>query len=435
VGGNGSRIGSPADALEAGVSTVFQELALVPEMTVAENIWLGRDVKRFAMWIDRRARNSLTTALLGELGIDGIRATDKVKDLGVARKQLVEIARVVSREGERVVIMDEPTAALSGSEVETLFELIGRLRERGLAILYITHRLEEVELIGDIVTVMRDAEIRSTWPVAEVDRHKIIEEMIGRKIEDLYPREGRSEGEVVLEIEPPRGRGARTVRARSGQVTGLFGLVGAGRTELVRAALGADPRPPGLELKVDGTRRRFRSPGQALNAGVALIPEDRKTEGLVPEMSVASNIAMSSFTHLATGRVFLPPGRFRHAAAPLVEQLNIRTPTVEQRILTLSGGNQQKALIGRAIAADPRVVVLDEPTRGVDVGARVEVYGLINQLCRQGRAVLMISSDLPEALGLSDVLYVMHEGGVAGEIDPRREGQREAMELALGRGA
>jgi ribose transport system ATP-binding protein len=432
VGVNGSTISSPADALEAGVSTVFQEMALVPEMTVAENIWLGRNVKRFGMWIDRRSRSHLTTRLLEDLGVEGIRATDKVKDLGVARKQLVEIARVVSREDERVVIMDEPTAALSGTEVEALFQLIRRLRDRGLAILYITHRLEEVELIGDVVTVMRDAEIRSTWRTDEVDRHKIIEEMVGRRIEDLYPREGRSEGGVVLEITTDGGGGSGGLQARRGQVTGLFGLVGAGRSELVRSALGADPRPHGLDLRLEGRERRFRSPGDALRAGIALIPEDRKAEGLVPDMSVASNIAMSSFSQLATSRVFLPPRRFNHAAAPLVKQLNIRTPTVDQRISALSGGNQQKALIGRAIAADPLVVVFDEPTRGVDVGAKVEVYGLINQLCRQGRAVLMISSDLPEALGLSDVLYVMHGGRVAGQIDPRDSGQREAMELALG---
>jgi len=429
VGGTEVKLRNPHDALSRGVSTVFQELTLVPEMTVAENVALGQEPLRGPGILNRARRRQWTRELLAELGVEEIRAGDKVKDLGIAQQQLVEIAKAVSREGERVVIMDEPTATLTTTETETLFALIRRLRARGLATLYITHRLEELEAIGDVVTVMRDGAVVFDGRVADSDRHRLIEAMVGRRIDDLFLRRDNPVGETVMEISGRR-EDEPAIVVRRGEVVGLFGLIGAGRSEMVRSVYGADP-PDGRTLHLDGRPRRFRSPRAAIREGVAVVPEDRKGQGIVPLLPVATNIGLSALPAVSKAGV-LSSRALPRLASEYVESLSIKTPSVRQHIANLSGGNQQKCLIARALAADPHAVVLDEPTRGVDVGARVEVYRLINRLCAEGRGVLMITSDLPEAIGMSDRIYVMRSGSVVGELGAREASQDAVMRLALG---
>ncbi len=436
LGGLEADLRSPHDALRQGVSTVFQELTLVPYMTVAENIGLGQEPVRARGVLDRRRRNENAARLLGDLGIHGIRPRSVVGDLGIAQQQQVEIAKAVSRDGERVVIMDEPTATLTTTETETLFSLIRRLRARGVAILYITHRLEELAIVGDIVSVMRDGAVVHRSAVAEVERGELIEAMVGRRVDDVFVRRDSAIGDLAIEITEgtpgPDGE-VRTLRVRRGEVVGLFGLVGSGRTEMVRSVIGADPADH-HKLGLNGRPTRLRSPADAVRKGVALVPEDRKGQGIVPRMSVASNIGLSALRGLRRGPL-LPSAAMPNLARRYVSSLNIRTPSVQQEIMNLSGGNQQKCLLARVLASDPDVIVLDEPTRGIDVGARVEVYRLINRLCDEGRAVLMITSDLPEAIGMSDRIYAMRAGRLVGELDADRATQDAVMRLALGEGS
>ncbi len=433
IGGRTVHLRTPHDALRRGISTVYQELTLVPYMTVAENIALGQEPVVVRGVLDRARRNRRARALLDELGVEGIRPLSLIKDLGIAQRQVVEIVRAVSREGERVLILDEPTATLTSTETSTLFGLIRRLSARGVAILYITHRLDELQQIGDVVTVMRDGAVVHRGRVRDSSPGQLIQAMVGREITEMFERRDVRPGAVALEIRE-RGRGddgrSPAIRVRRGEVVGLFGLIGAGRTEMVRGLLGADPAGD-YEALLDGRRVHLHSPAQALRAGIALVPEDRKGQGIVPLMSVASNIGLGSLRSLARGPL-LAPGAMPRLASRYVSSLSIRTPSVDQGIANLSGGNQQKCLIARVLAADPTVVILDEPTRGVDVGARVEVYRLVGRLCGEGRAVLMITSDLPEAIGMSDRIYVMREGRIAGEVERADATQDVVMRLALG---
>jgi ABC-type sugar transport system ATPase subunit len=430
LAGQPATLRNPNDALRRGVSTVYQELTLVPEMTVAENIALGQEPRHRGGALDRRRRNTDAVALLGDLGIGGVGPRDLVKDLGIAQQQLVEIAKAASREGERVVIMDEPTAVLTMTETDTLFQLIGRLRARGVAILYITHRLEELDEIGDVVTVMRDGQVVRSARIGELTTDALIEAMVGRPLEDLYPGRDAAPGEVVLQIEEKGEAPGAGVRVRRGEVVGLFGLIGAGRTEMVRDVIGAD-RGGLYTMTLNGRAGRSRSVAATVRAGLAIVPEDRKGQGIVPRMSVAGNIGLSALDRLATGPA-LAPRSTRLLAERYVADLRIRTPSVWQEIGNLSGGNQQKCLIARALASEPDVVVLDEPTRGIDVGARVDVYRLINKLCDQSRGVLMITSDLGEVIGMSDRIYVMRDGRVVKELSAEEATQELIMRHALG---
>jgi ribose transport system ATP-binding protein len=433
IGGEAIGLRSPHDALNRGVSTVYQELTLVPYMTVAENIALGQEPVVVRGILDRRRRNRRAAELLDDLGIDGIPPQRAVGELGIAQQQLVEIAKAVSREDERVLVLDEPTATLTSTETETLFALIRRLRQRGMAILYITHRLEELDEIGDLVTVMRDGAVVHRGRVRDTSRGALIQAMVGREITEQFERHRSKPGDVALEIRErmpgPDGK-ARAIAVRRGEVVALFGLIGAGRTEMVRGILGADP-PGHHEVRLGGRARRLRTPAQALAAGVALVPEDRKTQGVVPLMTVAANIGISSLGSLSRGPV-LPTRSMPRLAEGYVKSLNIRASSVHQEIVNLSGGNQQKCLIARVLAAEAAVLILDEPTRGIDVGARVEVYRLISRLCEEGRAILMITSDLSEALAVSDRIYVMREGWITGELRAEHVTQDAVMRLAVG---
>jgi ribose transport system ATP-binding protein len=433
---NGRRVSlkSPHDAMVQGVSTVFQELTLVPEMTVAENIWLGREHTVWGAVLNRREREKKTAELLEDLGIEDISPRAAIKNLGVAHQQLVEIAKAaVGSHSDGVMIMDEPTATLTTRETETLFELIRRLKARGCAIIYITHRLEELDVIGDVATVMRDGAIVDTFPIAGLDRHALIEMMIGRKLGDLFPERQAEIGEQGFSVPDLVARdGSGPLFVRRGEVVGLFGLVGAGRSEMVRAITGAD-KLSRISVDLDGQSFTFHAPSQALGAGLAVVPEDRKSDGILPEMSVADNITISALNSVSNGPI-LSPRRVKSVGRSYVEELRIRTPTIDQLIVRLSGGNQQKCLIARVLAAGPKFVIFDEPTRGIDVGARTEVYRLINELCANGIGVLMISSDLHEAIGMSDRIYVMKEQELIGVLPAAEVTESALMKMALGEG-
>jgi ABC-type sugar transport system ATPase subunit len=433
IAGQPTVLSSPAEALRRGISTIFQELMLAPEMTIAENILLGREPLLAMGVLNRRERMRRVESIFESMGVEGLDPSRKVASLGIAHQQLVEVAKALSLEGERVLIMDEPTAPLTAHEIERLFQLIHRLRSRGLGILYITHRLEELEATGDVVTVMRDGSVVQSSDVAAVSRENLIEAMVGRKIAALHPSRSVPPGETVLEV-----RGATVTRKvhnvsfrlRRGEVLGVFGLVGAGRTELVRGIVGADRLSAG-EVLVNGRPHVFRSPRHAIDSGVGFVPEDRKRHGIVPLMTVAANISLSSLRALS--RVgFISPVKLHRLASDYTRRLDIRARSVSETVANLSGGNQQKAIIARSLAADPAVMILDEPTRGVDVGARTELYLLINKLCAEGRAVLMVTSDVHEAIGVSDRVLVMRQGRIVGEVAKEDASEKAIMTLAFG---
>ncbi|MEX1141025.1 MAG: sugar ABC transporter ATP-binding protein [Thermoleophilaceae bacterium] len=428
----GRRPASPRAALELGVSTIYQELTLVPDMTVAENISLGDEPTRHLGLVrDRRRLARRAREALDRLGIDGIAPNETAGALGIAQQQMVEIAKAVSRADEQVLILDEPTAPLAPAEAERLFEIVDRLRERGLGILYITHRLEELPRIGTHVTVMRDGSVTANGRVDDLGRDELIELMVGRKLTALYPQRRRASGRVVAEVVPKRAEGGEPpMTVRAGEVVALFGLVGAGRTELVRSLIGADPSAD-HRLLVDGRELRAGSPAAALRRGVGMVPEDRKAHGIVPEMSVATNISLSSLRAFARHGL-ASPATLEASAAPWAERLRVRAGSLRQPVASLSGGNQQKCVLARVLAAGPRLIVLDEPTRGIDVGARAEVYALVDEICRDGTGVLMITSDLPEALGVSDRIYVMRKSRIVAELVTEEATERDVLRLAIG---
>jgi ribose transport system ATP-binding protein len=434
LGSNTASVSSPNQALQRGVSTIYQEFTLVPEMTVAENVFLGREPTMGGAVLHRSARLRRTAAILKEMGIADIDPQDKVRNLGVAYQQMVEIAKALSLQEERVLILDEPTSSLTSNEIDRLFNLLRRLRRRGLGLLYITHRLHELKEIGDVVTVMRDGAIVMDLVPATSDDQLLIESMVGRKVEELYPRRSKTAGEPILEVRHLSARPAvnnASFAVARGEVVGLFGLVGAGRTELVRALFGAD-KVSGGEVHLRGHRVSFRSPGKAVAAGVGFVPEDRQRQGLVPLLSVAANIALSSLLRLARARFVLSKRSVAQLAERYVRELGVRTPSIHQSIYMLSGGNQQKCILARVLAADPDIIILDEPTRGIDVGARSEIYRLINSLCDEGKGVLMVTSDLPEAIGMSDRILVMRQGRIVADVESAGASQSRIMEHAFG---
>jgi L-arabinose transport system ATP-binding protein len=419
---------TPAHAFAAGVAVIHQELHLVPAMTVAENLFLGHLPARLG-FVDRRelARRAreLLERVAPEIGPD-----ERVAELALGQRQRVEIAKALSRRAQ-VLAFDEPTSSLSAREVERLFAVIRALRDAGCAVLYVTHRLDEVFELCDAATVLRDGRHVATHSSLDgVGRDELVRAMVGRSIEDVHGWSPRELGPPALEVEELLGRGlARptSFAVRRGEIVGLFGLVGAGRSALLWLLAGAE-RPSGGRVRVHGTALAARTPREALAAGVALCPEDRRAEGLFPGLPVLANLNVAARRGLA-----LHPAWERAHADAWIRRLRIRAPSPDVPVATLSGGNQQKVILGRWLARDVRVLLLDEPTRGVDVGARSELYELLQELARQGVAILMASSDLPEVLGLSDRVLVMREGGLAGELARGAATQENVLRLALPR--
>ncbi|MEV5429775.1 sugar ABC transporter ATP-binding protein [Streptomyces sp. NPDC052701] len=429
VGGEEVRIQGAQDSERLGIATIHQEFNLVPDLTVAENIFLGRQPRRFGM-IDRKRMEAEAAVLLERVGVS-VSPRARVRNLGIARLQMVEIAKALSLDA-RVLVMDEPTAVLTSGEVDRLFSIVRRLRADGVGIVFITHHLEEIAALGDRVTVIRDGRSVGQVP-ATTPEGELVRLMVGRPIEQQYPRERPGAGEVLLRVEGLTRDGVFHdvgFEVRAGEVVGVAGLVGAGRTEVARAVFGADPYDRGT-VEVAGTPLRRHDVNAALEAGIGLVPEDRKGQGLVLDASVAENLGLVTLRSATRAGLVDLKGQ-RAAAARIAGQLGVRMAGLGQHVRTLSGGNQQKVVIGKWLLANTRVLILDEPTRGVDVGAKVEIYQLVNELTAQGAAVLMISSDLPEVLGMSDRVLVMAQGRIAGELAAGEATQDAVMALAVG---
>jgi len=425
----------PSRARALGIAAIYQQPALFPDLTVAENIAIGLEPPgpwRLVRWGRRRDR---ARALLGLVGAE-IDPDSPVRHLSMPEQQLVEIARALGADA-RILIMDEPTASLSGQEVENLFRVIRDLRSRGVGILYISHRLDELPRIADRVTALRDGSLVGTRPMAEVDRAELIRMMIGRELSIQIQTPRAAIGEVVLAVKGLgcRASGVRDVdlEVHAGEILGLAGLVGAGRTELARVLFGLTPADAG-EICIRGTPVTIDGPGRAMKLGIAYVPEDRRHHGVIPEMSVAANVT------LATLRAVSPRGLVDFAAecrvaSASMRRLGIKAESVESPVGSLSGGNQQKVALARWLEAAPAVLILDEPTQGVDVGAKAEIHRLMSELAGRGMAIVMISSELPEILSMSDRIAVMHGGAVVGTIDGASATQGEILELAFGRRA
>ena len=425
--GEAASISSATDAQKLGISTIYQEFNLVPQFTVAENIFLGRQPRRFG-FVDRRKMREEARKLLDRMKVL-VDPDALVSNLGVAQRQMVEIAKALSLNA-RILIMDEPTASLSGQEVERLFEIVRGLKKEEVAMIFISHHLEEVSEIGDRVTVLRDGKVVDRVP-ASTKYSELVRMMVGRSVEAQFPRRRPELGEVLLEVKNLSREGVLedvSFSLRAGEVVGVAGIVGAGRTELARAIFGADPGDAG-EVWVEGRRMERGDPREAKRRGMGFVTEDRQGQGIVPPLSVAENLGLASLernTHVG----LVNRREQRKQARKIIEDLNIRTPGPEQEIRFLSGGNQQKTVIGKWLLADSKVLIMDEPTRGIDVGAKVEIYELMNELTENGAGILMISSDLPEVLGMSDRILVMSGGRIMGELSVEEANGENVMELA-----
>ena len=420
----------PRESLAAGVIVIYQELSLVPDRSIAENIFLGHLPRTPIGTVNRRKLEADAAATLAQVGLN-LPPRMKVRTLGIAQQQLVEIARALSRKA-RIIVMDEPSATLTDSELRILMGTIDSLKQSGVGLIYISHHLDEVFEICDRVTVMRDGRSVASRPVAEWTHHDLVQAMVDRPITAFFPKEDVALGPPLLEVSglevPGRVNGV-SFTLRAGEILGISGLVGAGRTEILKALYGA-LRHTGGEVKLQGRPVNIRSPREAIGAGFALVPEDRKGEGLVLPFSVRQNIALSTLRRLAWLRVVPSPRRMGDLARKAVTELRIRTPGIRQAVRNLSGGNQQKVVLARAMSTNPRVFLLDEPTRGIDIGAKVEVYTLIGRLAAGGAGILVVSSELPELLGVCDRILVVRAGRITGEVERREFSQERIMALA-----
>jgi rhamnose transport system ATP-binding protein len=423
---------NPVRARELGIAAIYQQPALFPDLTVAENIALGLEpggAWRRIRWSERRAR---ARRLLDRIGATIDPDTD-VRRLTMPEQQLVEIARALGADA-RTLILDEPTASLSDKEVENLFRVIRELKSHGVGMIYISHRLEELPQIADRVTALRDGVFVGTRRMDEVTRADLIRLMVGRELSAVFPKTAVPLGDVVLDVEGLRcdesGVHGVGLEVRAGEILGLAGLVGAGRTELARVLFGLTPADEGT-IRLRGRPVTIDTPGRAVAMGIAYVPEDRRRHGVILEMSVAANATLAILRAIATYGL-LDFNRERALAAGFVERLGIKTASVESPVGNLSGGNQQKVALARWLAAEPAVLILDEPTQGVDVGAKAEIHRLMIELAGRGLAILMISSELPEILGMSDRIAVMHGGTIVGTLDRAGATQETIMELALG---
>jgi rhamnose transport system ATP-binding protein len=433
IDGNPRRIGDPQTAHRLGIVAMYQEPTVFPDLTVAENVFAGRHPRSGLRTVDWGEMRSEASRILGELGVD-FGPDTPVRGLGVADRQLLEIAKALSSSA-RLLIMDEPTAALSPHEVENLFATIRRLRERGVAVVFISHRLEEVGAIADTVTVLRDGRHIATRPAAELPHGEIVRLMVGRSLDALFPKEEVEIGDVVLRAERLTRRGVFSnvsFELRRGEIVGLAGFVGSGRTEVARSIFGIDPLDRG-ELWIEGRPFRPRSPRAALRRGLAYLPEDRLQQGLVQPMSVGQNISMAVLRELSPAGL-LRPRRERALARRFIEQLRIKATSPAQVVRSLSGGNQQKVVLAKWLAAEPRILLLDEPTHGVDVGTKADVHRTISHLAAQGLTILLISSELLEILGMSDRVLVMREGRLVAELSRAEATEERVIQAAAGVG-
>ncbi|WP_025128160.1 sugar ABC transporter ATP-binding protein [Pseudomonas sp. PH1b] len=423
--------GSPLAALQAGIAMIHQELNLMPHMSIAENIWIGREPLNSLRMIDHRGMHQRTSALLARLRID-LDPQELVGSLSIAERQMVEIAKAVSYDSD-VLIMDEPTSAITDKEVTHLFSIIADLKAQGKGIIYITHKMNEVFAIADEVAVLRDGAYIGLQRADSLDGDSLISMMVGRELSQLFPVREQPIGECLLKVRDLRLDGVFdgvSFDLHAGEILGIAGLMGSGRTNVAETLFGITPSDGG-QVHLDGQVLHIREPHMAISQGFALLTEDRRLSGLFPCLSVLENMEVAVLPHYAGGG-FVRHKALRALCEDMCRKLRVKTPSLEQCIDTLSGGNQQKALLARWLMTQPRILILDEPTRGIDVGAKAEIYRLIASLAEQGMAVIMISSELPEVLGMSDRVMVMHEGQLMGTLDRCEATQERVMQLASG---
>ncbi len=433
--GKETEVLSPKAAQDLGVSIIHQELNLMPHLTVAQNIFIGREPRQRVHFVLNEKEINQKTRQLLEMVHLRLDPRTKVADLTVAKQQMVEIVKALSY-NSKVLIMDEPTAALTEAEIEELFRIIRQLRENGVGIVYISHRMEELKRISDRVTVMRDGRYIDTVLTTETAVEQIIKMMVGREIYDTsHARPGNSGQEIVLEVKGlKRGRTIQNVSfyIRKGEILGFAGLMGAGRTEVARAIFGADPFESG-EIYIHGRKVRIKDPCDAVNHGIGYLSEDRKRFGLALAMDLESNMVLAAFRKFLGGFGWVNQTKVRAVTQEMIDNLKIKTPHSKQKVKNLSGGNQQKVVIGKWLVRDSEVLIFDEPTRGIDVGAKSEIYKLLNALAENGKAIIMISSELPEILRMSHRIVVMCEGRVTGQLSAAEATQENIMQYATER--
>lgn len=421
----------PREAIEAGVSIIYQERQVVPFLSVAENIFMEGIPAGKTHLIDFKALNRMAQRIIDEFRLP-FHATDRVRDLSVAHQQMIEIMKAYRR-NPKIIAFDEPTASLSDAEIETLFSIIGQLRRKGIIILYVSHRMKEIFQISDEVVILKDGKFVGQYVTRDTDELSIIQKMVGRNLGDIFKelrRNDNIEG-PVLEVKHLNADNVKDVSftLKAGEVVGFAGLVGAGRTETMRAIFGADKRKSG-EVLVSGKPVNIDAPEDAIRLGIALCPEDRKEQGIVAKRSVCDNISMAVMPTLCKGG-FINFQKEKALAYEGVKELNIKTPSVEKPIGELSGGNQQKTILARWLALEPRILILDEPTKGIDVGSKSEIYQIICDMAKRGIGVIMVSSELPEILGVCDRIVVMCQGRITGELPRAEATEHNVLMLAM----
>ena len=428
VDGTRRRWSSPAEALAGGVAMIYQELSLAPELTVAENVFLGAEPRGRLPWtVDRAEMASRTAALAAEHGFDAVDPEACVEELGVAECQVVEVLKALARRAS-ILVLDEPTSSLGRDEAAALLEMVDGLRRRGVTLLYISHRLEEIEALADEVTVLRDGRSVHSGPMAELDLDTLVRHMVGRELGDYFPQRAPAPGALRLEVaglSTAAGVAEASFELRGGEILGVAGLVGSGRTALARALAGVDEIDGG-EARLDGAPLRPAGPAEALARGVLYLTEDRKRSGLCLELPAVWNVTLPCLTALGM-RFLVRPRREQELVEPVAQKLALRWSGPEALAVELSGGNQQKLLLARALLAGSQLLILDEPTRGVDVGAKVDIYRLLSELAAEGKAILFISSELTELLGVTDRLLVMRDGRTVASLVAAEASQEEVM--------
>lgn len=421
---------NPILSQKLGIGVIYQEFNLVPELSIAENIFLGQRLTK-GFTIDRKKMNEKAQEIMNDFGIQ-VDVSRPVRSLTVAYQQLVEIAKTISND-VKLLIMDEPSAPLTNREIEAMFEIIERLRKKGIAIIYVSHRMEEIFRISQKISVMRDGTYIGTRSTAETNQSQLIQMMVGRNLTEQFPKADKKIGEVVLEVEHLSTTELLkdvNLTLHKGEILGLAGLVGAGRTETARAIFGADTRCGGT-IKINGKSVNIKKPRDGIREGIALIPEDRKKHGVLMEMTIQENVSFIALPDISKGTI-IDKKRDQETAQNFIRRLRIKTPGINQLAKNLSGGNQQKVVLAKSLASKSEIIIFDEPTRGIDVGAKQEIYQLMLELAKEGMAILMISSEMPELLGMSDRIMVMHEGEVMGELSGEEATQEKILRLASG---
>ncbi|HCT92529.1 MAG TPA: sugar ABC transporter ATP-binding protein [Lachnospiraceae bacterium] len=430
--GQEKKFHTPHEAIEEGISVIYQERQILMELSVAENIYLGRMPTNKLGVISIGRANKMAQKIIDDFGLS-ISPSTKVKDLSIAYQQMVEIMKAYSRENLKVICFDEPTASLSDAEIDALFMIIEKLKAQGKIIIYVSHRMNEIHRIADKVAIFKDGTYVDTMDAKTTDEQVMIKKMVGRDLGDIYEKLDRDKeiGDVLLEVKDLSSDYVRKVSfsLRKGEILGFSGLVGAGRTEVMRALIGADPMRTG-EIFLEGKKIVNKSPRQAMENGIVMVPEDRKQQGIIANLSVSGNINISLLNRNANGLGIISSDKEEQEAEKGIRDFRIKTPSKDKKIVELSGGNQQKCIVARWLATDPKVLILDEPTKGIDVGAKSEFYNMICQFAKQGLGVILISSELPEVIGLSDRIIVMKSLQMSGEV--MREEASEDKLLSLG---